>query len=139
MSERHEISLDPARLDIATVHRWLADESYWAQGRTRAQQERIVAASTNFGLYAVDSGEQLGYARLVTDEVTFAWLADVYIDKSARGLGLGRRLLAAVCAHTDALGLRRVLLATRDAHGVYEQVDFTALSSPDQYMARMRE
>lgn len=139
MSERYEISLDPARLDIATVHHWLAHETYWAAGRTREQQERIVAASTNFGLYATDSGEQLGYARLVTDGVTFAWLADVYVDKSVRGLGLGKRLTEAVCTHADALGLRRVLLGTRDAHGVYEQVGFAALPNPDRYMVRMRE
>ena len=131
----HEISDDPARLDVARVHRWLSTDAYWALGRTREHQERMIAGSLNFGAYEVDSGEQAAYARVVTDHASFAWICDVYVDPAARGHGLGRRLVAAVRDELAPLGVRRFLLATKDAHGVYAKLGFTPLDEPDMWMA----
>lgn len=97
--QRYEISSDPARLDPARIHHWLSTDAYWALGRTREKQDLAIAGSLNFGAYDTISGEQVGYARVVTDHVTFAWLCDVYVDRSARGHGLGIRLAAAVRDH----------------------------------------
>ncbi|WP_055699057.1 MULTISPECIES: GNAT family N-acetyltransferase [Streptomyces] len=131
----YEISADPARIDAARVHHWLSTDAYWALGRTREKQDAAIAGSLNFGAYAADSGEQVAYARVVTDRTTFAWLCDVYVDPAARGTGLGTALVTAVRDHLEPLGLRRVLLATADAHGVYEKVGFKPLESPGKWMA----
>ncbi|MEV7342323.1 GNAT family N-acetyltransferase [Streptomyces sp. NPDC093544] len=135
LPEGYEISADSARIDIERVHRWLSTDAYWALGRSRETQERAIAGSLNFGVYDGTSGEQVAYARVVTDEATFAWLCDVYVDPVARGKGLGTALVAAVRGHLEPLGVRRVLLATQDAHGVYEKLGFKALDRPDQWMA----
>jgi GNAT superfamily N-acetyltransferase len=103
----YEISTDPARLD----------------------------AALNFGLYRTGSGEQAGYARVVTDYSTFGWLCDVYVDPALRGLGLGTTLAAAARDHLAQYGLRRILLATADAHGVYAKLGFEPLATPDKWMA----
>ncbi|MEU1368132.1 GNAT family N-acetyltransferase [Streptomyces sp. NPDC005803] len=132
--ERYEISSDPARLDAARVHDWLSTDTYWAKGRTREHQDRAIAGSLNFGAYDVVSGEQAGYARVVSDLATFAWLCDVYVDPVARGNGLGGRLVAAARDHLAPTGVRRFLLATADAHGVYEKAGFRPLDHPDQWM-----
>ncbi|MGW6009648.1 GNAT family N-acetyltransferase [Streptomyces sp. NPDC055210] len=133
--EGYEISTDPARIDVDRVHRWLADDAYWALGRPREKQELAIAGSLNFGAYERVSGDQAAYARVVTDGATFAWLCDVYVDRSARGKGLGTALVTAVRDHLRPLGLRRVLLATHDAHGVYEKLGFKVLDRPDRWMA----
>jgi GNAT superfamily N-acetyltransferase len=145
LPEGYEISTDPARLDAALVHTWLSKDAYWAMGRPREKQDRAIATSLNFGVYeaaddaAVDdeaaSGAQVGYARVVTDESTFAWLCDVYIAPEARGKGLGTALVAAVRDHLAPFGLRRILLATADAHGVYAKVGFEPLALPEKWMA----
>ncbi|WP_327712001.1 GNAT family N-acetyltransferase [Streptomyces sp. NBC_00464] len=132
--ERYEISSDPSRLDAARIHNWLSNDAYWAMGRTREHQDRAIAASLNFGAYDLVSGEQAGYARVVTDLATFAWLCDVYVDPGARGHGLGGRLVSAARDHLAPTGVRRFLLATADAHGVYEKVGFQPLENPDQWM-----
>ncbi|MCX5139095.1 GNAT family N-acetyltransferase [Streptomyces sp. NBC_00338] len=132
--ERYEISSDPARLDAARIHTWLSGDSYWARGRTREHQDRAIAGSLNFGAYDLATGEQSGYARVVTDLATFAWLCDVYVDRTARGQGLGGRLVAAARDHLAPTGVRRFLLGTADAHGVYEKAGFRALDNPDQWM-----
>ncbi|MGW6913863.1 GNAT family N-acetyltransferase [Kitasatospora sp. NPDC054939] len=131
----YEISADPERLDHALVHRWLSQDAYWALGRSREKQDEAIAGSLNFGVYDRVSGTQLGYARVVTDRATFAWLCDVYIDPAARGRGLGTALAAAVRDHLSAYGLRRVLLATADAHEVYAKVGFAPLENPGKWMA----
>ncbi|MER6391814.1 GNAT family N-acetyltransferase [Streptomyces sp. NPDC059382] len=130
-----EISTDPARLDAALIHRWLSEDSYWALGRSREKQDAAIAGSLNFGLYDSVSDAQLGYARVVTDRATFGWLCDVYIAPDARGKGLGTALAAAVRDHLEPYGLRRVLLATADAHAVYAKVGFAALEHPEKWMA----
>ncbi|WP_354637803.1 GNAT family N-acetyltransferase [Kitasatospora camelliae] len=135
LPEGYEISTDPARLDPALIHRWLSTDAYWALGRAREKQDAAIAGSLNFGVYHRDSGEQLGYARVVTDRATFAWLCDVYIAPAARGLGLGTALTAAVRDHLAPLGLRRILLATADAHDVYAKAGFTPLDNPRKWMA----
>ncbi|MFC8718299.1 GNAT family N-acetyltransferase [Kitasatospora sp. NPDC057198] len=128
------VSTDPARLDRAAVHRWLAEDAYWALGRPREKQDLAIDHSLNFGLYEESSGEQVGYARVVTDRATFAWLCDVFIAPGARGKGLGTALTAAVRDELAALGLRRLLLATRDAHEVYARVGFAPLALPEKWM-----
>ncbi|MCX4760712.1 GNAT family N-acetyltransferase [Streptomyces sp. NBC_01275] len=139
LAEGYEISTDPARIDAERVHRWLSTDAYWALGRAREKQDRAIAASLNFGVYDSASGEQVAYARVVTDLATFAWLCDVYVDPTVRGKGIGTSLVAAVREHLLPHGLRRILLATADAHGVYEKVGFRALEDPDRWMALILE
>nr|WP_202435736.1 GNAT family N-acetyltransferase [Streptomyces sp. SID7834] len=122
-------------MDVARVHRWLSTDAYWALGRTREHQERMIAGSLNFGAYEVDSGEQAAYARVVTDHASFAWICDVYVDPAARGHGLGTRLVATVRDRLAPLGVRRFLLATKDAHGVYAKLGFTPLPDPGMWMS----
>ncbi|WP_406859818.1 GNAT family N-acetyltransferase [Streptomyces sp. HUAS MG47] len=131
----YEISTDLARLDRARVHHWLSTDAYWALGRPRAKQDRAIDASLNFGAYQRDTGELAAYARVVTDRETFAWLCDVYVDRPARGTGLGTALVAAVRDHLAPYGVRRIMLATEDAHGVYEKVGFARLQDPGRWMA----
>ncbi|GAB2913454.1 GNAT family N-acetyltransferase [Streptomyces heilongjiangensis] len=135
----YEVSTDPTRLDVGRVHRWLSSDAYWALGRPLDKQERAIAGSLNFGVYDTTSGEQVAYARVVTDRATFAWLCDVYVDPALRGKGIGKALVGAVRATLEPLGLRRVLLATHDAHAVYEQLGFRPLVDPDQWMALVFE
>lgn len=129
-------SADVERIDRDRVHRWLSEEAYWARGRTRAHQDAAIDASRNYGVYDDATGAQLGYARVVTDGVGFAWLCDVFVDPSARGRGIGKTLLGGVLAELDALGLKRMLLATADAQELYRQFGFTELSGPTVWMAR---
>jgi GNAT superfamily N-acetyltransferase len=130
----YEISTDPDRVDAGRVHHWLSTDAYWAIGRPREKQDGAIAGSLNFGVYEAVSGEQVAYARIITDEATFAWLCDVYVDPSVRGKGIGKALVGAVREHLRPHGLRRILLATQDAHGVYEQLGFRGLDRPDQWM-----
>lgn len=129
-----EISIDPARLDVVRIHHWLSTDAYWALGRSLETVERAIAGSVNFGAYDAASGVQTGYARVVTDHATFAWLCDVYVDRSARGTGLGTALVEAVRDYLAPCGLRRIMLATHDAHGLYEKIGFKRLGTPDKWM-----
>ncbi|MFE9424023.1 GNAT family N-acetyltransferase [Kitasatospora sp. NPDC006697] len=128
------ISTDPARLDHEAVHRWLAEDSYWALGRAPEKHRRAVDSSLNFGVYEEGSGRQVAYARIVTDYATFAWLCDVFVDRPARGLGVGTALAAEIRDHLAGYGLRRIMLATRDAHGVYAKAGFAPLAKPASFM-----
>lgn len=125
------VDTDPARLDLAVVHGFLA-ESYWAKGIPLETVRRSIRNSLCFGLY--EAGHQIGFARVVSDRATFAYLADVFVLESHRGRGLGKLLMDAVVAHPDLQGLRRWMLATRDAHGLYAQFGFTPLLSPERFM-----
>ena len=131
----YEISSDPARLDLDVIHRFLSEDAYWSPGIPRATVERAVKNSFCFGVYLPD-GSQVGFARLVTDRTTFAYLADVFVLSQHRGRGLSKRLMEAVLAHPELQGLRRWLLATRDAHGLYAQFGFTPLANPSRLMER---
>lgn len=136
MSEgEYETATDAGRLDRELIHRWLSTDAYWALGRSREKQERAIESSLNFGVYERETGAQVAYARIVTDHATFAWLCDVYVAREARGKGLGTELIAAVRDHLQPCGLRRILLATADAHGVYEKLGFQTLDDPGKWMA----
>jgi GNAT superfamily N-acetyltransferase len=135
LPEGCEISTDLGRVDRERVHHWLSTDAYWALGRTREKQDRAIEGSLNFGVYETVSGEQVAYARVITDRATFGWLCDVYVDPSVRGKGVGGALVAAVRDELRSYGVRRVLLATHDAHGVYEKVGFAPLERPEHWMA----
>lgn len=128
----YRVSTDPSRLDIARIHRFLTG-SYWSRGIPRHVVERAIEHSLPFGLYA-PSGEQAGFARAITDCATYAYLADVYVDASHRGHGLGKFLVACVLGHPELQGLRRWALATADAHRLYERFGFGQASDPGIHM-----
>lgn len=123
-------------IDRSLVHHWLSELSYWAQGRTREAQDTAIDGSRNYSVHDETSGDQLGYARVVTDGATFAWLCDVIVAPQARGRGVGKRLIAGVVDDLEPLGLRRILLATADAHGLYAQYGFTPMADPERWMVR---
>jgi GNAT superfamily N-acetyltransferase len=131
--DAYEISSDPGRMDIDAIHAWLT-KSYWSPGIAREIVARAAANSLCFGVF--HGGQQVGFARLVTDRATFAYLADVYVVEAHRGRGVSKKLMAHIMAHPDLQGLRRMLLATRDAHGLYAQFGFTALKSPGNLMEK---
>jgi len=119
----YEISTDPARLDIAAMHAYLA-RSYWSPGIPYSTVEHAARHSLCFGLYEKAGGRQVGLARVVTDHATFAYLCDVYVLEEHRGHGLGKLLMRAVMDHPAITGARRAMLGTRDAHGLYRQFGF---------------
>jgi len=125
------ISTEKARLQLDVIAAFLS-RAYWAQGRARPAIGRSIEHSLCFGLYGGE--RQIGFARVVTDCTTFAYLCDVFIDESYRGQGLGKWLMSAVMDHPDLQGLRRWILATRDAHGLYKQFGWTELKDPGRWM-----
>jgi GNAT superfamily N-acetyltransferase len=127
------ISTDPARIDVELVHGFLA-ASYWAEGIPREVVERSIEHSLCFGLY--HDGAQIGFARVITDRATFAYLGDVFVLEGFRGRGLARWLLEVIQAHPELQGLRRWVLLTRDAHALYREAGWSALAAPDRYMER---
>ena len=126
------ISSDPADFDLDWIHSALSERSYWARGRGRSVVERSIAGSLGFA--ALLGGRQVGFARVVTDQATFAWICDVFVDESVRGRGVGKRLMAAIVADPRLQGLKRMMLATDDAHGLYEQFGFAPLGRPETWM-----
>ena len=124
------ISTDPARLDLDIIHRWLSEESYWARGRTREAVERSIPPSLNFGAYT-PSGQMVGSARVVTDFATFGWLCDVFVVDAHRDRGLGVALVEAAVTHPDLANLERMILATADAHTLYERFGFEPMGDPE--------
>jgi len=129
----YEIDTEPGRLDVPRIHRWLSTDAYWALGRPADTVARTVAGSLCFGLYG-RAGAQVGFARVVTDYATFAWLCDVYVAREARGQGLGTWLAQVVRDEVHAAGVPRILLATFDAHGVYARAGFVPLNEPGRWM-----
>lgn len=129
----YEASDDPARLDVDVIHGFLRS-AYWSPGVSRETVEKAIRGSLPMGLYAPD-GSQAGFARAVTDRATFGYLADVFVLPAHRGRGLSRFLVTALLEHPDLSGLRRWMLATADAHGVYEALGFTVLDDPNRWMA----
>jgi GNAT superfamily N-acetyltransferase len=129
-----ELSDDKARLDVERVHRWLAS-SYWTPGIERAVVEKAIAGSHCLGAYR--DGEQVGYARAITDHATFAWIADVWVEETLRGQGIGRRMVQWFLDHPDLKDIRRIALGTADAHGVYAALGFHPLLRPDRFMERL--
>lgn len=129
----YSISTDPARLDLETIHRFL-DSSYWAAGRPLEVIRRSIENSLPFGVYA--GARQVGFARVITDYATFAWLADVFVLEEFRGQGLGKWLVEVILSHPDLQGFRRWVLATKDAHELYRRFGFEALKRPERWMER---
>ena len=129
----YTLSTDPQLLDIDRIHRWLSEESYWAKHIPRATVDRATANSLNFGIYAPD-GQQAAFARVVTDRATFAWLCDVFVLPEHRGRGLSKWLVKQMLAHPDLQNLRRHLLATFDAHTLYQRFGYEPLDRPDRWL-----
>ena len=125
------VSTDAARLDLDVIHGCLT-QSYWAEGIPRETVERSIANSLCFGVY--DGDQQVGFARVITDYETFAYLADVFIIESRRGRGLSKFLVECIVKHPELQGLRRWMLATRDAHDLYAKFGFQPLAKPDRFM-----
>jgi len=127
------ISTDPARIDLDVVHGFLTG-SYWAEGIPPEVVRRSIEHSLCFGLY--QDRRQIGFARVITDRATFAYLGDVFVLEAFRGRGLARWLLEVVQSHPELQGLRRWVLLTRDAHALYRQAGWSSLAAPDRYMER---
>jgi GNAT superfamily N-acetyltransferase len=129
----YTLSDDPARLDLDVIHGFLAS-TYWSPGIPRETLARAIANSLCFGIYL--GATQVGFARLVTDRATFAYLADVFVLEPHRGRGLSRALMELILSHPEVQGLRRWLLATRDAHGLYRKFGFSDLANPAVFLTR---
>lgn len=127
------LTADAARISVETIHRWLSTEAYWAQGRSH---EAVATSIENSFLYAIvnNAAQTVACVRIITDHVTFAWVSDVFVDAAHRGRGLGSWMVGEVVDYWTGLGVRRVLLATRDAHEVYAKVGFTPLAHPERMM-----
>jgi GNAT superfamily N-acetyltransferase len=128
----YAISTNKARLDVSAIHAYLA-RSYWSPGIPKAVVERAISGSLCFGLFS-ETGQQVGFARMITDSATFAYLADVYVLEEHRGKGLAKWMMETILTHPSLLGLRRILLATRDAHELYAPLGFKPLAKPDSFM-----
>ena len=132
--DRYWVSDDPALLDVPQVHAWLSGDSYWAQGRSLEVMVRAIEHSLSVGLYA-PNGTQAGYARLVTDRATFAWLCDVYVDAAHRGQGLGSFLVASAVGHPDVADIRQVLMA-EPGRTIYRRLGYDDLPRAERWMER---
>jgi len=128
------ISTDNERLDLALIHDFISNQSYWGQGRTLKTVQRSLDHSLNFGVF--HNGRQVGFARVVTDFATFAWVADVFIADKHRGQGLSKWLMETILSHSDLQGFRRWVLATKDAQELYRRFGFRELKRPERWMER---
>ena len=132
-SIEYTITTDKRHLDLSAIHAFLS-QTYWSPGVPFAVVEKAIENSLAFGIFY--GREQVGFARVVTDKATFAYLADVYVLEAHRGKGLSKRLIAEIQAHEELQGLRRFLLATKDAHGLYAQFGFKELANPTLMMEK---
>jgi len=130
-----EISSERARIDFETVYRFLSEESYWAKGIARDVVERSIENALCFGAY--DGGTQIGFARVVTDFATFAYVGDVFVLPSHRGQGVSKAIMAAIRDHPRLQRLRRWHLVTHDAQGLYTQFGFRELRNPERHLERV--
>jgi len=132
--EGYEITTDRARIDIDVVHRYLGVESYWAKDIPRDVLERSIRNSMCF--VTLHGGETVGFARVISDLATMAYLGDVFVLPAHRGRGLSKWLMECIVAHPQLQGLRRLMLLTADAHGLYAQSGFTSLKKPERWMEK---
>lgn len=130
--ENFIISTDKTLLDISYIHDYLSTKSYWAQNIPLEVVQKSIEGSICFGVFYTP--HQIGFARVITDQACFAYLADVFVDEKYRGLGLSKWMMEVILDYPGLQGLRRFLLATRDAHGLYEQFGFSLLTSPERWM-----
>lgn len=130
----YTISTDHSRLDLNVIHDFISNHSYWGRGREPDVVQRSIDNSMPFGLY--QEHQQVGFARIVTDYATFAWVADVFIVPEHRGRGLSKWLMEVILDHPKLQGFRRWVLATKDAHGLYEHFGFIQLHRPERWMER---
>lgn len=133
-----EIATEKERLDIPFIHEFLSRHSYWAQGRTLEEVHRSIANSLCFGAYRKE-GPQIGFARVVTDGLVFAWLMDVFVSPEFRGKGVGRQLVRTVLSHPILEQVKGIGLRTEDAHGLYRSFGFGDLPKPETWMYRPKE
>ncbi len=138
VKDNYTISTDKSKIDINYVHTFLS-QSYWSPGVRVQVVKKAMKGSLCFGVYYNNTQtppgcRQVGYARIITDKATFAWLADVFIDENHRGNGLGKWLIETILSHPGLQDLRRILLATKDAHKLYEQCGFTLITNPERFM-----
>jgi GNAT superfamily N-acetyltransferase len=134
------LTTDITRFQFDIIHRYLSEEAYWSPGITREEVERAARNSLAFGLFDLNNEKnekQIGYARMVTDTATFAYLADVFVLPEHQGKGLGTWLIECVLSHDDLQGLRRMMLVTSDAHGLYEKFGFHAPKHPERIMEKI--
>lgn len=128
----YTISTDQADLDFEFIHQFIS-RSYWATGIPAQTLKKAIEHSLCFGVFDA-AGQQIGFARVITDKATFAYLADVFIIESVRGRGISKWLIETIVNHSDLQGLRRIMLATRDAHGLYSQYGFSGIENPEMLM-----
>ncbi len=138
MSDSHKdeftISTEKQRLNLNVIHKFLSEDSYWARERSIEQTKTAIENSICFGLY--DGNRQIGFARVVSDKATFAYIGDVFVLSEYRGRGLSKWLMQVIVDHPELQGLRRWVLATKDAHGLYEQFEFAQLRYPERWMEK---
>lgn len=132
MIDEYRISSNIQEMDLSVIHGFIS-QSYWASNIPLSTLQRAIENSLCFGVFG-PSGEQVGFARMITDKATFAYLSDVFILEEHRGKGLSKRLVQEIVSHPQLQGLRRMVLATLDAHGLYEQYGFKALANPQTFM-----
>lgn len=133
-NDLYEISTQKDRLQIERIHKFLSQETYWSLGISIEVVQRAITGSICFGLFDSKSNQQIGFARVVTDQATFAWLCDVYVESAYRRRGLSKWLMECVLSHPNLKGLRRICLATKDAHSLYERYGFEATQTPANWM-----
>jgi GNAT superfamily N-acetyltransferase len=132
MIQGYTLTTDQGKMDFNVIHAFIS-QSYWAKDIPVPTLQKAMANSLCFAAL-LDSGEQVGFARVISDYATFAYLADVFVLEAHRGKGISKRLMQFIVDHPDLQGLRRTVLATADAHGLYSQYGFTALAKPENFM-----
>ena len=132
MINGYRISSDQSEMDVESIHKFIS-QSYWAKGIPIETLKKAIDNSLCFGVFNSE-GVQVGFARMITDSATYAYLADVYVLGEHRGKGLSKWLMQEIMSHPDLQGLRRMTLATSDAHGLYEKYGFSALATPEVFM-----
>lgn len=138
MKQEFFISTDKSKLDITLIHDFLSNRSYWAQGRTLETSEKSIQNSLCFGIYNQEEN-MVGFARVATDYAIFAYVMDVFIVETERGKGLGKMLVKSIMEHPELCKLRRIMLATQDAHTLYEQYGFRRIEKPENFMEIVRK
>ncbi|MBC7467039.1 MAG: GNAT family N-acetyltransferase [Bdellovibrio sp.] len=133
-ADNYTISTDKSLLQRSKIHRFLSEKAYWSLGIPKEFVNKAIDKSLCFGLYEESSGDQIGFARIVTDETTFAWLCDVYVEEDFRGQGLSKKMMEAIVSHPDLQGLRRFCLTTKDGHSLYQKFGFQVTKTPDFFM-----